>query len=445
MPKSRASVVLAQLGYRVLLSFALGQMSRSLIWCIADLLIGFHLTVHLGLTGRTAGTILFGSFAFGAVLNLLAATWLARRVNARTDALRFQALFGIASVVAALILFGPVSASGTSRIVYICVSSAFFRLAYTLFDVCQNALISLLPRRGSHVRDYVLTKTFVSSIGRLLASGLVFVALRAPVGTDADFKMIGLVAIPVILSVLILARVTPTTDERIDVDAARFTWASLPIRRLALPVSGIVLQVGLLGLVGRLIPLFGAAKPGFADGSSLVVAMVCGTIVGPIVGHAGTRTPSRSLFVGSILTICTTGAASGLLFPHALWAGLALAFLYGAALTGITNIIWEQVAAIVTDVAAATSVRIDIPAFALLTAGINVAIAISNGVLALVLDGFKRGEPSSLATIVAVLVLGGMGTALILAVATRQDASARGRFHVAWPRRAPRLSPGVGR
>lgn len=429
----------------MLLRFGLGQAFRSLIWCVTDLLIGYHLTARLALSGQTAGAILFGSFLLGAVLNVVVATWLARSEKTGKSVLGLQAGFGIASVAAALLLFGPLPFEGPMRVVYLCAASLVFRTCYTVFDVCQNALISLLPQQASDVRAFVLTKTFVSSAGRLLASGLVFVALRAPASDDLDFIVIGFVALPVAVSVIALARVTPLSSSTTHRTSSQFAWRSLPLRRLALPIVAIIFEVGLCGLTGRLIPLFGTVGPGFADGASLVVAMVCGTIGGSAVAYVSASSPARRVAVGSMLVLILVSAGVGVLFPNGLSIDLAFAFVYGTAVGGITNIIWEEVATIVTDVAAATGRRIDIPAFALLTAGINVAIAISNGLLAIVLDGFKTGSPASVAIIAVVLVIGGMGTALALAAAGGIRGFVVGGLQVGWRRPLSPTFSGIAR
>lgn len=403
-----------------LMLFGAGQFSRSLLWCVTDLLIGYHLSVRIGFSGATTGTVLLASFAFGAVLNLLVAGWFANRANLVAIALKIQAIFGIGALAAAVMLFGPVPEDATAKIAYICLASAAFRISYTLFDVSQNALISLLPRNRQGVRRYVTTKTVVSSLGRLGASLLVFVALSAAAGQNADLWAVGFVALPVVVSVLGLSHITPPRRDVQEVPV-RLALRSLPISRLAVPIMATVMEVGLLGFIARLLPLFESGRPGFADGSTLVVALVCGTIFGPGIAYACASLGLRRLRTIGLLSLSTTVAGSALLFPHGALACLGLAFAYGATLTAITNIIWEMMALIVVDEAAVSGNRIDAVAFALLSASINVAIALSNGILAIVLDGFKNDEPWTFGIIAAVVTAGGLGMWVILAAAQYRE------------------------
>jgi Na+/melibiose symporter-like transporter len=412
---SHSAAVRSHESRKLLIFFGFGQWSRSLIWCVTDLLIGYHLAVRIGLSGAIAGSILFGSFVFGAVLDLLIAARIERSRNVRSTVLRGQALSGISSVVSGALLFAPPPSGETEQIVYVCLVSIIFRISYATLDVCQNALTSLLPRDRTNVRHYVLTRTVVSSIGRMLASLLVYMAMRESANEYADASAVAFVALPVMLSVIGLYRVASDRTEETRTATVQFNWSHLPVRRLATPVLAMVMEVGLLGLMSRLIPLFERSDSGGADGSSLVVAMVCGTILGPAIGYECTVRSVRHRMTSFGLSFCAAAAGAGLLVQHEVMGAVVLAFVYGSMITAINNIIWEKLALFVTDEANITGVRTDAMAFAVLTASINVAIGISNALLAVVLDGFKAGAHESLIMIVIVLVVGGFGTSLALA------------------------------
>lgn len=398
------------------LLFGAAQFSRSLVWCVTDLLISYHLVERLGLAGRTAGTILLASFGLGAVLNVAVAVLVGRLGDPAAHAPRLQAIFGIASVVGALLLFGPAPSGEAWTIVYICFTSAVFRITYTVFDVCQNALISLLPSHRAEVGRYVSAKITVSSLGRLVASLVAFAVLRARSDVIADWTVAALVVLPIMISLIGLARVT-VPDLGLARDDRAFRWRSLPWRRLMVPIYATIIQLSSLNVVARLLPLYGGGRSQYADSASLVVAMVCGTIVGPTMAYIGTRSAKRLRMVIPMLSLCAAASGAALLHPQGEAASLSLAFTYGATLMAITNLIWERMAVIVADEAGRTGARIDVPGFALLTASINMAIGLSNGVLALVLDGFRAGMSWSLHAITSILVMGGIGTALILLIA----------------------------
>lgn len=405
----------SQPGKSAFMFFGMGQFSRSIIWSVTDLLIGYHLVERVGLSGIVAGAILFGTIMFSALPDVFVATWIGRRSDPASFALRLQAVFGIASLISALLLFGPTPPGTDTQIIYLCAVSAAFRISYAIYDVSQNALISLLPQQRAQVRNYVTNKILMTSIGRLAASGLVFMALTAPNDALADLKAISYAIVPVLISAWGLSRLA--APRRVEKTApVAFKWRSLPWSRLAIPMLATAFQVGLLQIIARLLPLYGSSQPGYADNSSLVVLFVCGTIAGPLLANARNWPIAKFFPLPLALSAGATAAAIALLYPHGAAGCLALAFIYGAAISGLTNLVWERMALIAADHAIATGVRIDAPAFALLTTSIKLALAISTGLFGALLDGFMDGNDTSFALIVSVIVLGGMGTALVLAI-----------------------------
>jgi Na+/melibiose symporter-like transporter len=394
-----------------------------LVWCLSDLLIAYHLNVRIGLSARLTGMILFGSFILGAGLDILVATWVARMGSPLRNTLLLQAIAGCAAVLAALALFWPTPRGGEAAcFVYLCLASVLFRTAYSVLDVTQNALTSLLPQRVDEVRSYVAVRTIVSSLGRLAASFLVFLAMGAATDPFADFKVILVIVAPVMISVIGLSRAAmPTTF--IDPPGVEFRWLSLPYRRLAIPLVVMICHVGLLGLVTRLIPLLRASGQEAPTNSSLIVTMVCGTVVGPLLLSLGVPDAVDRRSAAVSLPLVTAIVSAGLLMPlPGMWP-LVLAFILGAGSMALTNLIWERVAWIVRQEASTSGVRIDIGAFALLTACIQIGIAISNVFLGSVLDGLKSGVPSSFITTVIIIAAGGVMTAVGLG--TRAQPSKR--------------------
>jgi len=388
---------------RPLVLYGSGQLSRSLIWSLSDLLIAYHLNVRVGLTAYHTGMLLFGSALLGAVLDIIVATLVSRLHDPLRSSLRLQAISGCMAVSAALALFGPTPNNEVESLIYLYGASLVFRAAYAVMDVTQNALTSLLPRNADQASAFVSTRTIVSSIGRLAAASLVFLAMERSSDALADLKAVILIAVPVVISVLALASVEtkalPETHQPAD-------WKGLPYRRLAAPLIAVVSEVAFLGLAGPIMALV----PNSASGQSLLFAMVCGTVIGPLLGRARGHTSIATPVFPIVATLC----AIGLLLPTSAWWAVALAFAFGVASSAVTNLIWQRVAWIVRDVASATGKRIDVTAFALLTASIKVGIAISGGLLGFQLDGVRAGSAFGIGSTAALFGAGGLLTALAL-------------------------------
>lgn len=400
----------------LLVSFGLGQFGRSVLWCLVDLLIGYHLAIRVGLSGQFVGSLLLISFIIGGTCELLTAIWVSSRPASGTAALRLQAIAGAICAAAALVLLAPAPTSLSLTLMYVGTASLVFRIAYAVFDVCQNALTSLLPISDVEVSQYVLVRTIASSIGRLLASIATFGAIRAHADQFADVKAFATVVPLVLLGIVGLAVVGRQRVAEQDVAAATASKGCLPYRSLIRPVTAMICSVALLGLIGRLLPLVAVREADIADGAMLTFAMVCGTIIGPFFGTSRTarRAPRSSGQAAAALGIVS---GSALLLPLGWITAVSFALLYGAAIAAISNVIWERVALVVTNHAVRSGgERVDLMAFAVLTASINVALAVSSGLLGLLLDGFRAHALWSTFCIFATLIAGGIGTAIALAM-----------------------------
>lgn len=390
-----------------------GQLLRSVLWCTVDLLIGFHLIVRLSVSAHAAGALLAITFALSAIPDFFIARWLARKADPVAAALRMQFVFGILAFLSATLLFGESPVGSEWKLPYLYAVSIVFRFTYAGFDVAQNALVTLLPSPGRTASLFVTIKLFASSVGRLLAALLVAWAISIKTYSLTDVQALTVFSVPFLLAIYALSRASSRTGPAVSQSTFRFSH--LPFAALALPVVATVCEVGLLGLAGRLMPLFpkmaGAASP-----SSLIVAMVCGTVAGPWLGFMAGPWRSRRLVLIAIAAASATSSAVALLHFPGTGFGLTLAAVYGVGLAMLTNSAWEQVSTVVRNHAEEHDVRIDAPAFAVVTTAIKTAIALSTSLFGLFLDDFRQGGADSLQAITIVLLIGGAGAGLALAL-----------------------------
>jgi Na+/melibiose symporter-like transporter len=389
-----------------------GQLSRSVLWCTVDLLIGFHLIVRLSISAHAAGALLATTFALSAVPDFFVARWLARQADPVVAALRTQFTFGVLAFLSAMLLFSSLAAQSEWKVIYLYMMSLIFRFTYAAFDVSQNALVSLLSSKDKPASLFVTVKLFASSLGRLAAAVLVAWSVATEGDLLVDLETLAVVAIPFTATLYALSRVRSTMAEPAHMPST-FEFSHLPIAALTLPVVATVCEVGLLGLAGRLIPLF-PKQAGAAPSSSLIVAMVCGTVVGPWIGFmAGNRRVQRLTLI-AVAAASATWSAVNLLHPIGVVTGLALATTYGTGLAILTTFVWEQVSVVVRDHAESHGTRIDAPAFAVITTAIKIAIALSAALFGFFLDDFRQGGVSSVQSMTIVLVVGGSGAAMTL-------------------------------
>lgn len=408
--------------------FGLGQCARSLLWSTVDLLIGYHFIERTGLSGGTAGTILFVTVLISAFPDMFIAQWLAGRRDPRRAALKAQAWFGILAALMALLLFGPKPHDTLAAIAYICATSVLFRLAYAAYDVSQNALISLLPANGSDVARYTTNKTVMASVGRLIASLLVFAALLSPSDALADVKLLAMTVLPIAASGLGLAALArgPAREPR-RMEAAG--WRAIPYRRLMPPIVATFFHYGMLGAASRFLALHDGS--GASDlGGSLVISMVVGTIIGPFLEHRLLPMVPKDLITGAFGAVAAISGIA-LALPLGGSALLILALIYGGATSGLANLIWERVGAIAHDHRMSTGAQIDASAFALLTTSLKLAIALSTLIFGMLIEPYRQGLPIAAWAMGGILLAGAVGTWAALCLPRRTRISALTSEHPA--------------
>lgn len=388
--------------------FGLGQCARSILWSTVDLLIGYHFIERTGLSGEAAGAILFATVLVSAFPDMFIAQWLAGRRDPRRAALKAQAGFGLLAALLALLLFGPKPQEPLTAIIYICLTSVLFRLAYAAYDVSQNALISLLPADGSEVARYATNKTVMASVGRLVASLLVFAALLSPSDALADMKLLAITVLPIAASGFGLARLARGAP----LAPARKTaagWRAIPYGRLMPPIVATFFHYGMLGAASRFLALHGDTSTPSGLAGMLVISMVVGTVIGPFLEHRLATSIAKSTTAGALAAV---GAGSGvaLALPFGSAALLVLAMVYGSATSGLANLIWERVGAIAHDHRVRTGAQIDAPAFALLTTSLKLAVALSTLIFGILIEPYRQGMPVAAWAMGAILVLGATGT-----------------------------------
>lgn len=327
--------------------------------------------------------------------------------------MKAQAGFSLLATLLAVLLFGPKPDGSLTAIAYICAISVLFRLAYAAYDVSQNALISLLATDGTAVSRYATNKTVMASVGRLIASLLVFAALLSPSDALADMKLVAIAVLPIAASGIGLARLAdgPVPGSISPCPARRESsgWRAVPYRLLLPPIIATFFHYGMLSAASRFLALHDETASASGLAELLVVSMVMGTIIGPILERRLAASISKGAVVGG-LGAFAAGSRMALALPLGATALLVLALVYGAATSGLANLIWERVGAAAHDHRIRTGAQIDAPAFAMLTTSLKLAIAFSTLIFGMLIEPYRHGLPMATWAMGAILALGAVAT-----------------------------------
>lgn len=396
-------------------AYGAGHFAKSLAWTFTDLLLAYYANVRVGLSAGETGLLLFLSMAYGAVLDPAVAYVLRHAEGSRQRILRIQFVAGLLTAAALLVVFAPGLAS-VSPFVYLLVTLALLRTGYAVYDVAQNALVSLLPTDEADAHRYVVLRQTLSAVARLCVAALSFLIVDKSAPGGREVVLAGAIAMLVVMTA-----------------SWMLAWAGPPRRALA-PRSAVGLRLplgaprlllaaavhsGPFSMTARMLTFVDRGGPSDHTGASLLFAMVLGTLVGPIVIGRLRHAASRPAVTAGFTALGVVAGGAFLLDPRSGAPALIACCAYGVGLGATMTLFWRGMSAAIRDHAQATGERTDLAAFAMLTASLKLASAVFGGAVGLALNGFRAGQWTTDLALGALLILGGVGFAALMAPATR--------------------------
>lgn len=397
-------------------AYGAGHFAKSLVWTFTDLLLAYYANVRVGLSAGETGLLLFLSMAYGAVLDPLVAYILRHAEGSRRRILQIQFLAGLLTAAALLVVFAP-GLANVSPFVNLLATLGLLRTGYAVYDVAQNALVSLLPADEADAHRYVVLRQTLSAVARLCVAALSFLIVdkSAPVGREA--LLAGAIAMLVVVTA-----------------SWMLAWAGPP-RSVLGPPTAIGLRLprgaprlllaaavhsGPFSMTARMLTFVDRSGPGDHTGASLLFAMVLGTLVGPIVIGRLRDETGRLRGVGTFTALGVVAGGAFLVDPRSGVTALIACCAYGVGLGATMTLFWRGMSAAVRDHARETGERTDLAAFAVLTASLKLASAVFGGAVGLALDGFRAGQWTTNLALGALMAVGGVCFAVLMAPVGRR-------------------------
>jgi len=394
--------------------FASGHLAKSLMWSFSDLLFGYFAHVHMGLPASDTGWILFVSLVYSGVLDVFAAGAMSAFPGHEGRVPRLQLIGAVITASAAALLFLPVQVPSSLLFEWLLVTSLLFRTGYGLYDVSQNALVSLLPRNDAEARRYVTTRTTLSYIAKVIVALASFLVIGAGERQGAALATILPIALMTVVTAWLMSRHRIGADGKDGIPPA----GSPPPMGLLLPVLiAVAAQICLLGLVGRFLPFARDPASGVAIGAPLVLASVVGGVFGPLLADRVLGERGRFALANLGFTLACVASALLMLFgPN------AALLIVGAAMLSVCSgaigvLVWGEVSAAVRTHGEVTGRRSDLASFALLTATVKLGAGGTGLFLGRLLDGYEARSPAALGVIATATMLGGLVSVLAMAMA----------------------------
>jgi len=396
--------------------YGFAHFGKSLFWYTSELLFAYYLSEVCQLPPRAMGAVLAVGFLAGALADLWVGMAFAGRLASAGGAARLQGLGAAASAVALILLFAGAGLAPAVRLPYVLVVGLGFRVAYALYDLPQNALLTLAT-------DGLDQRVRYSSL-RLIFSGAASLAVAASTGP----LLSAVVPLDRPLRYTVLALIWSAVGLWSAWRLSRGPWpdpanpapraARRPLLRALVPPREVRPLLVLFFVISATASVFGKVEPYYASfvirapfwGGAILMAMSAATALSqplwttlaPRLGHR------RLLMLCSGLLI-----VAGAMFVA--WArtpvlALALAALIGAANGGVGAILWASFA----DAVARAPARRRGAAYGLLTAAIKIALGFSGLLIGEVLAriDYRGGQSDVLSLLMALAAMAGAAAVL---------------------------------
>lgn len=429
-------------------AYGWAHFGKSLFWYASEILFAFFLTEVGGLSGRGMGLVIALGLLTSVVIDLTLA-WLFRRALAEIrSAGRLQLLGAAFSAFALGALFlTPWIGDEEAKFAFALAAMLVFRLAYALYDLPQNVLLALATVDASGRTRVATLRLFFSGLATLLVSALAALLVAEPQAGRAGRFL----AMAVGISLLALASAWRLHKALAAQATDRSSALPPPAAGTARPgavAAGTALLVAtfVVSLTGS---LFTKLEPYLAAyvlqsplwGGVIIATTALGTTLSqPAWSLVSARWPRPTVFAMAA-GLLAFAALAFLTVKASIWAGVAAAFLFGAASGGLGAIMWAGWGDVVAD----WSARVGGLAFALFTGASKIGLALSGLTLGVALHSFDYRDRGNDLIVTLMALCPALGGAVCLAIAGiwRVAGIAKGRTSLkGWAAFARRLPAG---
>jgi len=399
--------------WRPTLLYGLAHFGKSLFWYSSEILFAYFLTELVGLASSQMGSVLAVGFLVSAAIDVAMGLGLRRRLAAPGAAGRLQLIGAILSSVALASVFAGALTPPDLRYVHAIVAGIGFRVAFALYDIPQNALMSLATLdEASRLRlastriffSGLATLTVAAAVGPMVASSERGGGPTVLLATTAAFATIA------IISAAFLARLMPV--------AAIPTAPSKPLSPWR-PPAVFWLLMGLALITTIFTPAFSKLEPYFATyvlgsagwGAAILSLMAIGILIGqPLWLRLCERARPPSVMIGAALLQIASLAAFWLVGARWPPAAALAALGFGLGNGGVGMIQW---AAFSESVARHAPDRTGL-AFGLFVASNKIGLAIGGALIATALAATDFRDADSPALVTLMTLIPGVGAALLI-------------------------------
>ncbi|WP_297508453.1 MFS transporter [uncultured Caulobacter sp.] len=402
-------------------AYGAGHFAKSLAWTFTDLLLAYYVNVRVGLPAHETGLLLFLSMAYGAVLDPIVAYLLRGAEGSRRQILRIQFLAGLVTAAALVAVFLPRD-QGASAFLHLVLALGLLRTGYAVYDVAQNALVSLLPADDADAHRYVVLRQTLSAVARICIAALSFLIVDKGAPSGREVLLAGAIGLMIVATASWILAYSGSAREGSARGAAVGLRLPKGAPRLLLAAA---VHAGPFNMTARMLAFVDRGGPRDHTGASLIFALVLGTLIGPILIGRFREDVQRPWATMAYTTLGVAAGAAFLAAPRSGVPALLACAAYGVSLGATLTMFWRGMSAAIREHARLTGERTDLAAFATLTAALKLAGAVFGGAVGLALDGFRAGHATTSLALGLVMAIGGACFVMLIAPVGRRPAPRR--------------------
>ena len=407
-------------GWPRILTYGFAHFGKSLFWTVGELLLAFFLTEVAAIAPHRMGLILAAGFVASAGADLLVGFILRGRITSPKAAARLQLIGAMVSSAALLATFASYWTAAPARADVALIAGLAFRVSYALYDVPQNALVSLAAADGRGRTRLVATRYVFTGLAGLTVAGLTPLLLDGAAGAKA-LRFCGLTAVFSLIAIASAAGLDRALGSGGTVHAPAPFRAPRRSGGLALG-----LLLGVMFIQSLAAPVFSKIEPYYAAyvlhapllGGTVLVGVALGTSLSqPAWTHLCRGLSRQATLAATAGAVALAAALFLVVKPAGGVAAPACGLVFGAACGGLGMATWAAFGDLVAEQGRGREAM----SFALFTASSKLALALGALWIGAFLSGFdyRGGEERMLVVVMAApaVVAGGV-IALIAGVWT---------------------------
>ena len=408
--------------WRITLVYGAAHFGKSLFWYSSELLFAFFLTELAGLPPAQMGLVLVSGFLVSSIIDVSTGLSLQRWLQDAPTAGRLQvagaALSSIALAVTFLVVWVPADARFGAAIGL----GIAFRLAFAIYDIPQNALMSLATIDRETRLRVASTGIWFSGAATLLVAASVGPMIAQAGSADGPWFLLGLSLAFSVVAILAaamlaarLARGGTVCGAAAPSPAPSTSAGWRPSRAFWLLVAVSVITTVFTPAFAKLEAYFAAFTLQSASwGGTIMIAMALGIVAGqPMwVKLARTRSSARVMTVAALVQIVglvgfwSAGAAVPLV-------SAAAGFMFGLGNGGVGTVQWHAF----SDIVAREAPRHAGLAYGLFVGIGKLGLAAGAALIAGALEVWDYRDPASAMLVTLMTAIPACGAALLVMLA----------------------------